>query len=631
MTADQITELVQTPQLHEGSSTAEFAISVHDVGKMYRIYDRPQDRLKQMIWRGHRKFGYEFWALRGISLEVYKGETIGIIGRNGSGKSTLLQIIAGTVAATHGKVYVNGRVAALLELGSGFNPEFTGRENVYLNGTILGLSREEMEQRFDDIAAFADIGEFIDQPIKIYSSGMLVRLAFAVQAHLQPDVLIVDEALSVGDVYFQHKCMRRIKQLVDRGTTLLFVSHSTETVKRFCRRGLWLDTGQMRYFGEAGVATEKYLAFMRMREVQDWIAPSGEPPAHPILAAEESLPEAAAIKDHAVSLAPSPLSELPISTTSSKRSLVVKQLLPNVAFEIALEEDRLFLKGHWDWTTAPEAALPIRYSADAEALAGFRCSGEQIDLDFLRSPNAGIVNVRIDGIDRQLDLFHSTEQRIEKFHLSVGPGEHTVLIAPAKQLANQTTGLWWAGGRIFSPPQLMFHRDPQLGIDNGEVERYGTGKARLTAVELLDYVSEQPVTELVFGQRVRLRLHAERLAPAGPRLEFSYIVRDRNRIDLFGTTTVDEHIRLNPLAEQLVVEFAFDIRLGPGSYSILAAFVECSEDLSRRVPMDQIDIAKVFTVSFDPLRPIWYIFHEPVAVSATAYISQGEQRATIEG
>jgi ABC-type polysaccharide/polyol phosphate transport system ATPase subunit len=582
----------QQPAPLARAAEPEVVISVRGVSKMYRIYDRPPDRLKQMLWRGRREYGREFWALRGASFDVRRGEAVGIIGRNGSGKSTLLQIIAGTLAPTEGEVHVNGRVAALLELGSGFNPEFTGRENVFLNGAILGMSRAEMEQRFDEIAAFADIGEFIEQPIKIYSSGMLMRLAFAVQAHLQPDVLIVDEALSVGDVYFQHKCMRRIKELVDRGTTLLFVSHSTETVKRFCRTGLWLDGGQMRYYGEAGAAAEKYLAYMRMREVQDWL-----PPSEPDALADD--PEAAL---EAIPSAPAALLDLGID------------LLPHVPAEIDLAEERLFLRGRWEWALLPGLALPVRLTTDSEALAGFRCVGSQIELAFLRGPEAGIATVTIDGRERRLELYHPTERRIEITRFEVAPGEHTVLIAPVQRAFGGPAPLYWFGGYTMAPTELSFHRDPHLDTIGGEVERYGSGKARITAVELLDYASEQPVTEVAFGQRVRLRLYAERVAPAGPRLEFSYIVRDRNRIDLFGTTTIDEHIRLDPQATRFVVEFAFDVRLGPGSYSILAAFVECSEDLSYKMPLDCIDLARVFTVSFDPSRPVWYLFDEPVVV-----------------
>lgn len=243
----------------------DIVIAVEDVNKMYLMYSKPQDRLKQMLARGHRQYGQEFWALRDISFQVKRGEMVGIIGRNGSGKSTLLQIIAGTLTPTSGQVSVRGRVAALLELGSGFNPEFTGRENVYLNGAILGLSREEMEARFDDIADFADIGDFIDQPVKVYSSGMVVRLAFAVQAQINPDILIVDEALSVGDMYFQTKCMARIAQLRKQGTSVLFVSHSLGTVKALCSWVMLLNEGQMVLSGHPDPVGDKYVSLV-MRE-----------------------------------------------------------------------------------------------------------------------------------------------------------------------------------------------------------------------------------------------------------------------------------------------------------------------------------------------------------------------------
>jgi lipopolysaccharide transport system ATP-binding protein len=262
MIVDSPSQIAQIPAQKPGGTEPEIAISVRGVSKMYRIYERPQDRLKQMLWRGRRRYGRDFWALRAISFEVRKGETVGIVGRNGSGKSTLLQIIAGTLMPTVGDVWVSGRVTALLELGSGFNPEFTGRENVYLNGTILGFAREEMKARIDEIIAFADIGEFIDQPTKIYSSGMVVRLAFAVQACLTPDVLIVDEALSVGDMYFQTKCMAKIAELRKRGTSILFVSHAIDTVKAICSRAILLDYGHLLADGHPDPVTDKYIALM---------------------------------------------------------------------------------------------------------------------------------------------------------------------------------------------------------------------------------------------------------------------------------------------------------------------------------------------------------------------------------
>jgi len=228
------------------------------VGKMYYLYDRPQDRLKQAFLWGRKKLYREFWALRDVSFEVRRGEALGIIGRNGAGKSTLLQILSGTLPPTTGEVRIDGQVAAMLELGSGFNPEFTGRENVYLNGAILGFSQEEMDERFDEIAAFADIGEFIDQPVKLYSSGMFVRLAFAVQACLEPDVLIVDEVLAVGDIFFQQKCHARMEELIDRGTAIVIVSHNMAVIEKYSTRAMLLDKGRCLFLGRPNEAVARY-------------------------------------------------------------------------------------------------------------------------------------------------------------------------------------------------------------------------------------------------------------------------------------------------------------------------------------------------------------------------------------
>jgi len=222
----------------------DIAIQARGLGKCYHIYGRPQDRLWQSLWPGRKQLYREFWALREVDLDIRRGETVGIVGRNGSGKSTLLQLIAGTLAPTSGSVEVSGRLAALLELGSGFNPDFSGRENVYMNGAILGLDRAEIDRRFDSIAAFADIGEFIEQPVRAYSSGMIVRLAFAVSVCVEPDILIVDEALAVGDELFQRKCYARVRALQDNGAAILFVSHATAAVIELCGRAVLLDAGR---------------------------------------------------------------------------------------------------------------------------------------------------------------------------------------------------------------------------------------------------------------------------------------------------------------------------------------------------------------------------------------------------
>jgi lipopolysaccharide transport system ATP-binding protein len=221
------------------------ALRVDDVSKQYRTYARPGDRLKESLTRGRMRRHKEFWALQNISFEIEKGATVGIVGPNGCGKSTLLQIIAGTLEPTHGQVWHEGRIAALLELGAGFDPEFTGAENVYMNASLLGFSRRETDALLPQIERFAEIGEFLYQPVKTYSSGMYVRLAFAIAASVEPDILIIDEALAVGDAVFQHRCLRRIKDLHERGATVLFVSHDLASVRALCSRAILLNSGRM--------------------------------------------------------------------------------------------------------------------------------------------------------------------------------------------------------------------------------------------------------------------------------------------------------------------------------------------------------------------------------------------------
>lgn len=258
-------------------SSEKIVIDVRNLSKRYEIYNTPRDRLKQLVLphlhqaadragvalgisKHHSAPSYfrEFWALQDVSFQVKRGETFGIIGRNGSGKSTLLQILAGTLAQTSGEASVNGRIAALLELGSGFNPEFSGRENVFLNGRILGLSQKEIEARYDQIVEFADIGEFIDQPVKTYSSGMFVRLAFAVQAHIDASIIIIDEALAVGDVFFRQKCYARLQQLRDSGAVVLLVSHSMPDIEQYCERAILLDHGERKFIGSSSEAAKHY-------------------------------------------------------------------------------------------------------------------------------------------------------------------------------------------------------------------------------------------------------------------------------------------------------------------------------------------------------------------------------------
>jgi lipopolysaccharide transport system ATP-binding protein len=268
----------------------DIAISVASLSKCYQIYETPRERLKQfvsprmqrMLGQAAKRYFREFWAVKDVSLEVKKGETIGIIGRNGSGKSTLLQMICGTLTPTTGGIKTSGRVAALLELGSGFNPDFTGRDNIYMNASVLGLSREDIDARFGEIVAFADIGDFIEQPVKTYSSGMMVRLAFAVIANVDADILVIDEALAVGDAFFTQKCMRFLRDFMTRGT-VLFVSHDTASIRSLCNRAIWIDKGQIVEMGHPKDVSERYLeaffeasqgvhAKKRVSETQIWAA-----------------------------------------------------------------------------------------------------------------------------------------------------------------------------------------------------------------------------------------------------------------------------------------------------------------------------------------------------------------------
>ncbi|MHB8978796.1 MAG: ABC transporter ATP-binding protein [Trichloromonadaceae bacterium] len=264
--------------------SSDVAIKIQNLSKCYQIYDTPRDRLKQFVYpRVNRivaplqqlitdkpvlgqSYYKEFWALNDVSFEVKKGETVGIIGRNGSGKSTLLQLICGTLTPTSGSIQTYGRIAALLELGSGFNPEFTGRENVYMNAAVLGLSKDEIDARYDDIIAFADIGDFVEQPVRCYSSGMLVRLAFAVQAQVNPDILIVDEALAVGDVKFQAKCFERLRQLKEEGTSILLVTHSSEQIVTHCSNALLLEQGNMLMNGSPRQVVNLYMDLLFGKE-----------------------------------------------------------------------------------------------------------------------------------------------------------------------------------------------------------------------------------------------------------------------------------------------------------------------------------------------------------------------------
>lgn len=244
-------------------------IDINNLSKIYKLYDQPIDRLKESLSISGKSYHHTHYALKDVSFKVNKGDNFGIIGTNGAGKSTLLKIITGIITPTDGSVTVSGKISALLELGAGFNPEYTGMENIFLNGTMMGYKKEEMDIKVPDIVDFAGIGEFIHQPVKTYSSGMFARLAFAVAINTEPDILIVDEALSVGDTRFQIKCMNKMKEMIEGGTTVLFVSHDTNTIKRFCTKAIWLNNGTIQDIGEVNKVCDAYLDFLKLGGHQD--------------------------------------------------------------------------------------------------------------------------------------------------------------------------------------------------------------------------------------------------------------------------------------------------------------------------------------------------------------------------
>lgn len=245
------------------------AIEIKELSKTYKLYDKPSDRIKEVFSLTKKSYVKEKCVLRDLNLTVNKGDVVGILGTNGAGKSTLLKLITGVLTPTAGNLQVNGKIAALLELGTGFNPEFTGIKNIFLNGTMMGFTHEEMNEKLQSIIDFADIGDFIYQPVKTYSSGMFARLAFAVAINVEPDILIVDEALSVGDLKFQMKCMDKMKSMMDSGVTVLFVSHDINAIRRLCTRAIWLKDGTVQSIGETNKVCDMYLDFLKIGDVEE--------------------------------------------------------------------------------------------------------------------------------------------------------------------------------------------------------------------------------------------------------------------------------------------------------------------------------------------------------------------------
>ena len=341
----------------------EMSIDVKGLSKCYQIYDSPRDRLLQMLARESRQYYREFWALQDVSFSVGRGETVGIIGRNGSGKSTLLQMICGTVSPTAGTVTTNGRVAALLELGAGFNTEFSGRENVLLNAAIMGLSRQEMQDRMAQVLDFSELGDFLDQPVKTYSSGMYARLAFSIAIHLDPEILIVDEALSVGDARFVAKCMRRIKEIKEKGCTILFVSHDVGSVRTLCERAIWLDKGRMVELGDVFPVTGRYMEYLYQDEKTELEALHDEIVLHeePASQAEEPLAAGAA------SASTLPADGAPAASTADKldaHPVTHWGSHKGIILEACVRDSQAIRKNVHYWNSAIEVFIELQVPAE---------------------------------------------------------------------------------------------------------------------------------------------------------------------------------------------------------------------------------------------------------------------------
>jgi ABC-type polysaccharide/polyol phosphate transport system ATPase subunit len=566
--------------------SADPVLEVAGLGKCYRIYRRPADRLRQAIFgRFGRRFYDEKWALRDVTFTLRRGTALGIIGRNGAGKSTLLQIIAGTLAPTTGTVRADGRVVALLELGSGFNPEFTGRENVFLYGALYGLSRADVERRFDAIAAFADIGPYLDRPIKTYSTGMGVRLAFAVIAHLDPDVLIVDEALAVGDVFFQHKCMRHIGRLLDEGTTLLFASHGPDVVKRLCQQTIWIADGAMAASGASSTVVEQYLAEARMDAAG--------------LPAEDAF----ALPSFAVADPPQ-RDGLPL----------VDEPLPDAALvcrgDGAIRDFFVGERGH--------PALVLAGSS----LVGFRSRAAALELVFGAHAYGGYVGIDVDGTSQVVNLYSPVPRRV-RVPLAIADRGHavrSVLIGVAgNDPRAKGADVWFlesvrGAGETNAPTPFKRSVAFQERAADG---RYGVGGARITFVELLDATTLAPIELLDLGITVTLRIHVE-VTSACPQLDASFIIRNREGHDLFGTTAHEQGLSIPGTPGLRCIDFTFENRLRHGSYSIHVALASRGPEPDRLVPLDVVQIATVFQVTADPAKPVWYVFDEPVTVRTSA-------------
>ena len=550
-------------------------ITVQGLQKIYKLYAKPSDRLKEALIPFSKKRHRIFYALKDINFSLSSGQSLGIVGKNGSGKSTLLKILAGVLSPSAGQVSVSGRIGSLLELGGGFNPELSGRENAEIQLMFNGEAENDREA-LESIIAFAELGDFIDQPVKKYSSGMFMRLAFACATIISPEVLIVDEALAVGDTYFVKKCMDRMQALLAQGTTMLFVSHDLESVRRLCDYTLFLNNGEQMGFGPTPEIAEQYVAFLRKMEAGDRLTTSpGE---------------------------------------NDPGGKLVCESLFQVEGAIDLAEQRLFVSGYWPWYTDIASGLSARYSPQAGGKASFRTKGNRLTLSFLRGGGFDLPKVFINRRPCNFTLendapFLSTQLapiQVRNFVQTLPPGEHTVSI-----VAENSKTAWLGGESFFEEQQLTYK--PAENWETGLAQRatiYGDRKAVITNVELLDF-SGAPVNSISSGDMVRLRIHAARQGEVH-NISIGYKVHNRLSVGMFGTSTLEEQYALNDTALNWVVEFLFSVPLKGGEYIISSAIA--SVDGLTNIVHHYIDVASVVNVEHYSRRTIWGEFHNPCRI-----------------
>lgn len=550
-------------------------ITVRNLQKAYKLYAKPSDRLKEALLPFRKKRHRDFYALKDINFTLASGQSLGIIGKNGSGKSTLLKILAGVLSPSAGRVSVLGRIGSLLELGGGFNPDLSGRENAKIQLMLNGEPANSNEA-LESIVAFAELGDFIDQPVKKYSSGMFMRLAFASATTLSPEVLIVDEALAVGDAFFVKKCMDRIQTLLAQGTTLLFVSHDLESVRRLCDYALFLDHGEQMGFGPTPEIAEQYVAFLRDMEAQVHTTTNDER------------------KD--------------TETTPLFKSLFLVQ------GAVDLAEQRLFISGSWPWFTDVASGLSARQSPKGGGKAAFRVTGNRLALSFLRGGGFSFPKVFIDNHPCNLSIENDVPfldaslapLQIRNFTWGLTPGEHVVSV-----IAQDATSAWLGGGCALEEPQLSY--TPVEGWESALAQRTticGDRKAVITNVELLDF-SGVPVSSVRSGDMVRLRVHVARRDEVR-NVSIGYKVQNRLSVGMFGTSTLEEHYALDEQASNWAVEFLFSVPLRGDEYTIACAVV--SVDGVTNIVHHYIDISAVVNVDHYSNRTIWGEFYNPTQI-----------------